>query len=445
MIKREIIQSFSKLTKKQKLEIASELVNDSDEFRKELASFWHSNKQIQKRLNEFSENTLTNYPMPYGISPNFKINNKIYHIPMVIEESSVVAAASKAAKYWAEKGGFKAEIISIKKIGQVHFTWSGQYERLDFLMPELRERLLKRTEGITENMRKRGGGIIDIELIDMRHELENYYQLKINFDTKDSMGANFINSCLEEFAIELKDFITESDAFSEKDVTIIMSILSNYTPECIVRSWVECDIEDLNDADDDLSAEEFVKKFEQAVKIAQIDVHRATTHNKGIFNGIDAVALATGNDFRAIEACGHAYASRNGKYSSLTDIKIEDGKFKYSLVLPLAMGTIGGLTSLHPLAKRSLEILGNPNAEELMMITAVSGLANNFSAIKSLVTKGIQIGHMKMHLLNILNHFNATLPEKTKAVQFFKLNKVSFSAVGDFLSDIRNKRIHKEF
>jgi hydroxymethylglutaryl-CoA reductase len=443
MIPREIIESFSKLPKKQKIEFVSQLVNDSDEFKKELASFWHPDKEIQKRLNEFSENTLTNYSMPYGISPNFIINNKIYHIPMVIEESSVVAAASKAAKYWGNKGGFKSEIISVKKIGQVHFSWSGNFEKLDFLMPELREKLHKRVAKITENMRKRGGGILSIELIDMRHAMENYYQLKVSFDTRDSMGANFINSVLEEFAQELKSFVIDSPAFTVKDINIIMSILSNYTPECLVKTWVECDIDDLDDADEELTAEEFAQKFAQAVKIAQIDIYRATTHNKGIFNGIDAVALATGNDFRAIEASGHAYASRNGQYASLTDICLENGKFKYTLILPLAMGTVGGLTHLHPLAKRSLDILGNPTAEELMMITATAGLANNLSAIKSLITKGIQVGHMKMHLLNILNHYKASQPEKTKAIEFFKTHKVSFSAVESFLTEIR-KGIHKE-
>jgi len=296
-------------------------------------------------------------------------------------------------------------------------------------------------------MRKRGGGIINIVLVDMREQMENYYQLKATFDTRDSMGANFINSCLEEFGQELREFIMNSKAFSEqeKEINIIMAILSNYTPECLVKAWVECDIEELENADDELTAEEFASKFEQAVRIAQIDVNRATTHNKGIFNGIDSVALATGNDFRAIEACGHTYATRNGKYQSLTDIELKDGKFKYTLEIPLAMGTVGGLTHLHPLAKRSLEILGSPTAEELMKITAVTGLANNFSAIKSLVTKGIQIGHMKMHLLNILNHFNATKPEKEKAIHYFKEQKVSFSAVENFLKEIRNKQIPKEY
>ena len=189
--------------------------------------------------------------------------------------------------------------------------------------------------------------------------------------------------------------------------------------------------------DERLTGEEFALKFEKAVKIAQVDPYRATTHNKGIYNGIDAVAIATGNDFRAIEAAGHTYASRNGQYESLSWVEIEDDTFRFILEVPLAMGTVGGLTSLHPLAKQSLHLLGNPSAPELMMISSVMGMANNFSAVKSLTTKGIQAGHMKMHLFNILNHFKANDVEKSAAVEFFKDQKVSFASVGQYIDSIR--------
>jgi hydroxymethylglutaryl-CoA reductase len=193
--------------------------------------------------------------------------------------------------------------------------------------------------------------------------------------------------------------------------------------------------------DDSLDAEGFLEKFIRATRIAEIDIHRAATHNKGIFNGIDSVALATGNDFRAIEAGGHAWAARTGKYRSLTHAELKDGIFTYTLELPLSLGTVGGLTRLHPLADLSLELLGNPRAEQLMMIAAAVGLANNFSAIRSLVTKGIQLGHMKMHLLNILNHYQATEQEKEAAVEYFKTHKVSFSAVSSFLADFRASQL----
>jgi hydroxymethylglutaryl-CoA reductase len=178
-----------------------------------------------------------------------------------------------------------------------------------------------------------------------------------------------------------------------------------------------------------MSGEEFAKRFERAVKIAKVDVNRAVTHNKGIFNGIDAVILATGNDFRAIEACGHAYAARDGQYRGLSSCSVKDGMFRFELSIPLALGTVGGLTNLHPLAKTTLDILGQPNASELMQIVACVGLAQNFGALRSLVTTGIQKGHMKMHLLNILNQLDANQEQIEHAKKHFVNKTVSFSAV----------------
>jgi hydroxymethylglutaryl-CoA reductase len=437
MYEKEIIKGFSKLTKENKIKKVAQYFPNPDEVETKLKSFWHSNIELQKTFDEFSENTISNFFFPYGIAPNVIINGKNYMIPMVIEESSVIAAASNSAKFWSTKGGFHTRIIGKKKIGQVHFTFDGAKELLDEHFETLKNLFYKGTEDITENMRERGGGILDIQLVDMRHEIDDYYQLKAEFDTIDSMGANFINSCLEEFADILKNYIESENVFQGSNVNIIMSILSNYTPECLVEAWVECDIKDLEGVDPDISAEDFAWKFEKAVKVAQVDTFRATTHNKGIFNGIDAVVLATGNDFRAVEACGHTYAARDGKYRSLTSVEIKDGHFKFILRVPLSLGTVGGLTKLHPLARFTMELLGDPKAEDLMQIAAVAGLANNFGALRSLTTKGIQKGHMKMHLLNILNNFGATETEKHAAIEFFRTRKVSFKSVADFVNDIR--------
>jgi hydroxymethylglutaryl-CoA reductase len=215
-----------------------------------------------------------------------------------------------------------------------------------------------------------------------------------------------------------------------------MSILSNYVPNCLVRAEVSCNIKDLNE-NDGVSPEEFATKFIQAVKIAEVEPYRAVTHNKGIMNGIDAVVLATGNDFRAVEAGVHAYASRNGRYSSLSHASVEHGVFKFWMEIPLALGTVGGLTSLHPLVKLALEMLGKPSAKELMQIVAVAGLAQNFAALRSLTTTGIQEGHMKMHLMNILNQMQANDTEKLKIVEYFKTNVVTHSAVVDALNELR--------
>lgn len=444
MKKPKIVSGFSKLSKRGKiLWLVENFFANPEEVARELKSFWYGDPQKQKIFDEFSENTISNFYLPYGVLPNLEINGKLYCVPMVIEESSVVAAASSAAKFWLSRGGFKAEIISTKKIGQVHFEWNGDSQKLYYLFGALRQRIYDDTQHITANMRNRGGGISSIELIDLNHLEPNYYQLKISFETCDSMGANFINSVLEESSRALTAFIKEQKDFNkqEKELTVIMSILSNFTPDCLVRASVECPVEELGTFDDGtMDPTTFANKFAKALRIAHLDVHRATTHNKGIFNGVDAVALATGNDFRAIESCGHTYAARTGQYRSLSHAEIKDGVFRFWLDLPLAVGTVGGLTSLHPLAKRSLEMLGKPSADELMMIIASAGLAQNFAAVRSLVTTGIQKGHMKMHLMNILNHLEASEKEAFEVLAHFKDKLVSFTAVREFLTLLRTNK-----
>ncbi len=432
-----ITTGFSRLDKVQKIGLVSSHTTNPALFSNTLHASWHRDPLAQKLYDEFSENTLGNYFFPYGVAPNFMINGKMYMLPMVIEESSVVAAASGAAKFWAERGGFHSEVIGLEKIGQVHFTWNGGLKLLNSFFSELRLLMLANTERITANMMKRGGGILNIELLDMTDKIPDYYQVKATFDTRDSMGANFINSCLEEFADTLRDFASSKVELSDFNLHVIMSILSNYTPDCRVRTWVEGDIKEGHNYDDHYNDREFVARFSTGVRIAEVDRFRATTHNKGIYNGIDAVVLATGNDFRAVEACGHAYASRDGQYRSLSHVELSDSTFRFIVEVPMALGTVGGLTHLHPLAKLSLQLLGDPDAAQLMMIASAAGLANNYSAVKSLVTKGIQKGHMKMHLLNILNVYQATDKEKISAVEFFKHEKVSHSAVNSFLESIR--------
>lgn len=437
------IKGFSKLSKEEKLHAISQLFSSPTVVENELKNYWHPDASLQKLFDELSENTITNFYLPFGIIPNVVMNQKTYFVPAVIEESSVIAAASKSAKFWSERGGFHAEVVGTEKIGQVHFIWNGDGEKLKAHFASLQSELIEKTRAITENMEKRGGGITAIELVDLTAQEKGLYQLKASFETCDSMGANFVNSCLEEFAEILKEWMHESEFFSKEEadeLKIIMCILSNYTPNCLVKVWVECPIEALEGTEKGMRAEEFAWKFQKAVRIAEIDVHRATTHNKGIYNGIDAVILATGNDFRAIEAVGHAYAAKDGKYTSLTSLSLENNIFKYTLTVPMALGVVGGLTNLHPVVKRGLELLGKPSARELMMITATIGLANNFGAVRSLVTSGIQKGHMKMHLFNILNTFQATEQERDLALVYFQENKVSYSEVRQFLEQIRNER-----
>lgn len=433
------ISGFSKLSKSEKIEwLLNTYFTEKETARKLVENYWNSDENLQKLHDEFIENTITNFYLPLGVAPNFLINTRLYTIPMAIEESSVVAAASKAAKFWYDRGGFKAEVISTTKIGQVHFIYKGDFKKLDTYFKSVKSKLISSASDITKNMERRGGGILDIELRNKTDDLEHYYQLHATFETLDAMGANFINSCLEQFATTFESEAHQFEAFNaeEKAIAIVMSILSNYVPNCLVRAEVSCKIEDLK-SKDIAHPEIFAQKFKQAVNIAEIEPFRAVTHNKGIMNGIDAVVLATGNDFRAVEAGVHAYASRKGSYSSLTHCTIDDGIFKFWIEIPLALGTVGGLTSLHPLVKFSLELLEKPNAKDLMKIVAVAGLAQNFGALKSLTTTGIQEGHMKMHLMNILNQFKASAHEKVQIIEHFKTHVVTYSAVVEALERIR--------
>lgn len=433
----QTLKGFSKLSKDEKLDILKKHVPLDEEQIQLLLSFQSNRKDIEDVIENLSENHISNFWLPLGVAPNFIINNKTYFVPMVTEESSVVAAAANAAKFWADKGGFRAKILGTKKAGQIYFTWQGEIARLENDFQKLKEQLKMATSHLTANMEKRGGGVLDITLNENNRNPLEYQIINVYFETVDSMGANLINSCLEAMIPELKSFIRSNYPEANHDPEIIMGILSNYTPECLVECWVECNIDQLKEISGSISPQQFAQKFEMAVKIAKENVQRAVTHNKGIFNGIDAVLLATGNDFRAVEACGHAYASKSGHYSSLTQVEIDNNKFKFTLQIPLAIGTVGGITSVHPLAKLSLQIMQNPTAKELMQIVAAAGLASNFAAIRSLITDGIQKGHMKLHLNNILFHFNANVAERAKAEEHFKDQQVSFKAVSDYLNKIR--------
>jgi len=433
------VAGFSKLSKEAKIEwIANEYFSNPTEAVETIKQYWNSDVKLQQLHDEFIENTITNFYLPMGIAPNFLINGKYYSVPMVIEESSVVAAAAKSAKFWSTRGGFKATVLNTEKIGQVHFIFKGDADKLQQFFNTVKETLLASTESITKNMQKRGGGILLLELRDKTTELANYYQLHATFETKDSMGANFINSCLEQLAKALKETAQDYTGFSEaeKDITVVMSILSNYVPNCIVRAEVSCSVEELAEKKIE-NPQLFAEKLVQAVRIAEIEPFRAVTHNKGIMNGVDSVVLATGNDFRAVEAGVHAYASRSGKYTSLSHAKIENGIFTFWMEIPLALGTVGGLTSLHPLVKMALEILGKPSAQELMQVVAVTGLAQNFAALRSLTTTGIQEGHMKMHINNIINQFQATAEERKMIKSHFENHPISHSAVVAFIENLR--------
>jgi hydroxymethylglutaryl-CoA reductase len=431
------IQGFSKLGRDDQVKLLAGFSDDPGGIIHELNANLAQDKIRQKIYQEFSENSVSNFLLPYSIAPNFRINDIYYLVPMVTEESSVVAAASSAAKFWSERGGFHTHVSSMQKPGHIHFTWKGSTPELTVFIDELRDGFFKVTSYLTRRMNQRGGGILEINLKDLTDKMEGYYQLEVIFDTADSMGANFINTCLEQIA----DFLHQQVQLAglADRLEIIMSILSNYTPGCTVECTVHCSVSEMAHTQYNMGGMDFCRKFETAVNLARHDIYRAVTHNKGIYNGVDAVVIATGNDFRAVEADGHAYASRGGTYRGLTEVEVSRASFSCRIEIPLALGTVGGMTGLHPMAAVSLKLLGNPHVSDLMSIVASVGMASNFSAIRALITGGIQKGHMKLHLSNLLNQFNASNPEKLAAMEYFNKRAVSFSAVEDFLINLRTR------
>ena len=431
-----MVKGFSKLTKEEKRQwICQTYLNKEASADQVFTTYDLADSNLQKLHDDFIENAIGNYVLPFAVAPNFLIDGRNYTVPMVVEESSVVAAVSKAAKFWSEHGGFHCQVRCMEKVGHIHLFFDGNKQELFQFFNQIDPLLYEETSALTENMRKRGGGISSIMLKDMTDSLEHYYQVFVTFLTGDAMGANFINSCLEQMTQTIeREALTH---ITQGNLEVLMSILSNYTPQCLVRAEVSAPISQMSY--NDITGEEFAIDFVRAIAVANADVYRAVTHNKGVMNGIDAVVIATGNDFRAVEAAAHAYAAKEGRYKSLTQASLTEGIFHYSIEIPLAIGTVGGLTKLHPMVRTALKILENPSAEALMKIIACVGLAQNFAAVSSLVTHGIQKGHMKMHLVNILNQLGATPEEKQQLITYFKDKTVSHSEVVQAFNQLRGQ------
>jgi len=435
MAQAKIVNAFSKMSRDEQLNWIKTETGWSDESISMLNAHLHPDPGTRALYSDISENTISSFHLPFGLSPNFLINRRLLTLPMVTEESSVVAAASYAAKFWAKHGGFHCEVRDQLKLGQIYFNWKGSYDLLQQNFSALHTKLIVSVPELTRQMDKRGGGIDFIELRKTPGNLHDAYQLFVGFRTAEAMGANFINTVLESLAFQFSSMMRELQA--DQDVEILMSILSNYTPDSIVSCRVEGSPEIFENMSPAMSGQQFAEKFTRAVDIANSDPYRAVTHNKGIFNGMDAVLMATGNDYRAAEACGHAYAARKGTYSALSQARFDGKVFSLRLEVPMAVGTVGGLTSTHPLASAAFDILGKPTTEELMAIVGSAGLASNFSAVRALITEGIQQGHMKMHLGNILRQLQATAEERSRAKSHFTKQNISFREVSDFLGAIR--------
>jgi len=359
----------------------------SDLSNKQLNSLENSGLSLSQ-ANHMVENVIGRYSLPFGIATNFLINKKDYLIPMVIEEPSVIAACSFAAKLFREGGGFITKSDDPIMIGQVQVL---DIPNIDIAISSIqsnKEKILEIANSIGGSIVKRGGGAKDIEIRTFRNTtIGDMVILHLLYDTQDAMGANAINTAIEYIAPYIEELT---------DGRVNLRILSNLTDKR--KAYAEGIIPKDILATDNYSGEEAVQSIIEAGVFAEVDPYRATTHNKGIMNGIDAVLLATGNDWRAVEAGAHAYAARDGSYTSLTKWWEDDnGDLRGRIELPLAVGIVGGATRVHPIAQIALQILGIDSAQQLSEIIACVGLAQNFAAIRALATEGIQRGHMKMH------------------------------------------------
>jgi hydroxymethylglutaryl-CoA reductase len=375
------------------------------------------------KIDRMVENAVGSFSLPLGIATNFVINGKEYLVPMAIEEPSVIAAASHAAKLAESSGGFKASAESSIMRGQIQVTNLLDIKNAIQVISKNKESLLRTVNSISKNVKA-----LDLKTRIVENEIDGTKMLaaELYVDCKDSMGANTINSMCELLGPEIEQ---------KTSGKVILKILSNYATERIATSKATFKKEELGGTD-------IVDRILSAFAFAFSDTYRAVTHNKGIMNGIDAVSIATGQDFRAIEAAAHAYASRDGKYRSLTTFsKSSNGDLVGRIEIPLSVGIVGGISIVHPVARMGLKILGVKSASELACVVASVGLAQNLAAIRALSTEGIQKGHMKLHAKNIAVAAGATgkLVDIVSETMY-KQSKISLDSARRILQDLRHSR-----
>ncbi|VED30889.1 hydroxymethylglutaryl-CoA reductase, degradative [Staphylococcus warneri] len=336
--------------------------------------------------NSLIENVIGQGTLPVGLLPEIIVDDQPYVVPMMVEEPSVVAAASYGAKLVNNTGGFKTVSSQRLMIGQIVFDGVTDTESLSQAIQDKEAQIHQIADEAYPSIKARGGGYQKIEIDSFPKQ--QLLLLKVYVDTKDAMGANMLNTILEAITAHLKN------EFPDKDV--LMSILSNHATASVVKVQGEIDIKDLNKGGHD--GEAVARRMERASVLAQVDIHRAATHNKGVMNGIHAVVLATGNDTRGAEASAHAYASRDGQYRGIATWKYDQERQRLigTIEVPMTLAIVGGGTKVLPIAKASLDLLNVKSAQELGHVVAAVGLAQNFSACRALVSEGIQQGHMSL-------------------------------------------------
>ena len=418
IMKSSRIPGFYKMPIEERVRIVKEFAGLSDEEEKLLLSFHALPAEIADRM---IENVVSSMQLPLGIATNFIINGKEMLVPMAIEETSVVAAASNAAKM-ARPDGFKAKAGEPVMIGQIQIL-NPSKDAVEKIM-ERKNDIIELANAQDKILVNLGGGTKDIEARMLSNDMLVVHLL---VDVRDAMGANAVNTMAEAVA-PLLEKITGGKA--------LLRIISNLAIHRLAKAEVIYKKEAIG-------GEEVVDKIVKAYEFAFLDKFRAATHNKGIMNGIDAVAIATGNDWRAIEAGAHSYAAINGYKPLTTWKKTEDGNLYGKLEMPLAVGIIGGATKVHPMARLSLKIMGIDKASQLAEVMASVGLAQNFAALRALATKGIQAGHMKLHAQNIAVMAGAKGEEiDIVAKKMVEMGKIRMDIAQEILNEIRkNKKV----
>ncbi len=415
------LPGFYKLSVEERLEVVAKFSNLSEDEKKMLLSTGALPLEIADRM---IENVIGTFELPIGIATNFLIDGKDYLIPMVLEEPSVVAAASNAARMAREKGGFFTDYTGSVMIGQIQVTKLKDPNSAKFEVLRNKDEIIQKANECDPILVKLGGGCKDVEARVINTFKGDMLIVHLLIDVKDAMGANAVNTMCEAVA-PLIERLTGGKVY--------LRIVSNLATYRLARAKAVFDKKVIG-------GEEVVEGIMYAYAFAKSDPYRCATHNKGIMNGISAVAIATGNDFRALEAGAHSYAALFG-YKPLTCYEVdEDGNLVGTIELPIAVGTIGGATNVNPLAKICLKILGVKTSEELARIMAAVGLAQNFAALRALATEGIQRGHMELHARNIAITAGAVGDEVDKIVDIMvKERKIRIDYAKELLKKLREK------
>ncbi|MEM7819509.1 MAG: hydroxymethylglutaryl-CoA reductase, degradative [Candidatus Aenigmatarchaeota archaeon] len=420
---RSDISGFHELNMNERLNIVKKFAKLTDKEIKLLKSGSCLNKLADKMI----ENVIGTIQLPIGIATNFLINGRDYLIPMAIEESSVVAAASHSAKLARPGGGFYASSDEPLMIGQIQIVGvkESDFEKIKKIILKNKNKIIEIANNKDSTMIKLGGGVRDIEIRKVKYKNEMFVVVHLIIDVRDAMGANCVNTmveCISKYLEELTGYKTR------------LKIVSNLAVKRLVRAkaiWKS-----------EIIGKDLIDAILDIYHLSLVDPYRCSTHNKGIMNGIDAVAIATGNDFRALEAGAHAYACMSGKYQPLTKYKKnKNGDLVGEIELPVVVGIVGGATKINPIAQISLKILGVKSAQELAQIIACVGLANNFAAIRAIAKEGIQRGHMRLHATNIAVQAGAKYHEiDFIAKQLVQEGNISESRAKKLLREMRKNK-----